>query len=181
MCTVKDLELLQRPNITLLQFQKMFLTDQFEQRGPKTGSRPGGTATIRRGRPKKLKIQDGKYVEVGVDQILEEIDPKVFANSNELELPTTYNIKKRNKKDKEKAVATKYRGPADENKPPEEPVQAEKSELPPIPNKAIAVKVLEKIPKNKLAKPIKEPIAKSKKCMPILLRKPENDTNLDER
>jgi hypothetical protein len=180
MCTVKDLELLQRPNITLLQFQKMFLTDQFEQRRPKTGSnRP--VNINKRGRPKKLKIQDGKYVEVGVDQILEEIDPKVFANSNEPELPTTYNVKKRNKKDKEKAVATKYRGPADENKPPEEPLQADKSELPPIPNKAIAVKVLEKIPKNKLAKPIKEPIAKSKKCMPILLKKPENDTNLDER
>lgn len=109
MCSVKDLELLQRPNITLLQFQKMFLTDKFEQRGPKTGSRPGGTATIRRGRPKKLKIQDGKYVEVGDDEVLEEIDPKVFANSNGL---PTY-TKKRNKKEKEKAVATKYKAPAD--------------------------------------------------------------------
>ena len=110
MCSVKDLELLQRPNITLLQFQKMFLTDKFEQRGPKTGSRPGsGSATIRRGRPKKLKIQDGKYVEVGDDEVLEEIDPKVFANSNGL---PTY-TKKRNKKEKEKAVATKYKAPAD--------------------------------------------------------------------
>jgi len=59
-------------------------------------------------------------------------------------------------------------------------VQAEKLELPPIPNKAIAVKVLEKIPKNKLAEPIKEPIDNSKKGMPILLKKPDIDTKLDE-
>ena len=76
MCSVKDLELLQRPNITLLQFQKMFLTDEFEQRGPKSGQRP---ATIRRGRPKKVNLDNGQYDEVDTDQILGEIDPKIFA------------------------------------------------------------------------------------------------------